>query len=126
MRQIFVNDNELGNAMSRESKQKSLRAIELLIAGRQRAVENHLYPFDPKQIDQEQPNRHEKNIRMFQMEMRGIQHARRISISKNKWNDAEPPVMKERRVDLPIRFIWIGPDPYFIISQPPANSVYIN
>jgi len=65
-------------------------------------------------------------MRMFQMKMRGIQHPRRISISKDKWNDAEPPVMKERRVNLPIRLIWVGPDSDAIISQPPANSIYIN
>ena len=65
-------------------------------------------------------------MRMFQMKMRGIQDTRGISILKNKWDDAEPSVMKERRVGLLIGLVWIGPNPYAIISQPPANSVYIN
>ena len=60
------------------------------------------------------------------MKMRGIQYPRRISIPKNKWDDAEPPVMKERRVGLLIGFVWIGPNPYAIISQSLANSIYIN
>lgn len=63
---------------------------------------------------------------MFQMEMRSIEDARPISIAKNKWNDAEPAMMKEPGVDLLIRLVWIGPDFYSTISQPVANAVNIN
>src|ERR1044071_1087871 len=112
--------------MSRHSKEKLLGLSELLISRRQRSIENHLYPFDSKQMYEEQPNRHQKNIGMLQMKMRGIQHPRRVPIPENKWNDAEPPVMKEGRVGLLIGLVWIGPDPYAIIPQPLANSVYIN
>lgn len=63
---------------------------------------------------------------MFQMKMSSIEDARPISIAKNKWNDAEPAMMKEPRVDLLIRLVWIGPDFYSSISQPFANAVDIN
>ena len=126
MRDLFVNDHESRDLTRPKSKEKLLSLSEVLISGRQRSVENHFDPLNMKRAYQQKPYRDQNFVWDFQVKMRSIQHPRRISIAKNQWDDAESSMMKERRVDLLIGLVWIGPDPYSAISQPLANSVDIN